>query len=142
MIDPHAGKQFPRITVETEAYWQGCQDQRLLIQRCINCDQLQFYPRSICTACMSEDLEWKQASGRGIVRTYTVIRHPVSNAYAGEVPYVLALIRLEEGPTMMSVLTECDLASVETGMAVEVVFEQWSDDIAIPKFRPISSTLL
>ena len=66
-----------------------------------------------------------------------MIRHPVSKAYADEVPYVLALIRLEEGPTMMSALTDCDPESVESGMPVEVVFEQWSEDITIAKFRPV-----
>ena len=137
MSDPHAGKRFPRSTAATAAFWEGCQDQRLLIQRCAQCDHLQFYPRSICSACMSEDLEWKQACGRGKVRTYTVIRHPVSKAYAGEVPYVLALIRLEEGPTMMSALTGCDPEKVESGMPVEVVFERWSEDITMPKFRPV-----
>ena len=137
MNGAHAGKRFPRTTAATAAFWEGCQNQRLLIQRCVQCGHLQFFPRSICTACMSEDLEWKQASGRGKVRTYTVIRHPVSRAYADEVPNVLALIRLEEGPTMMSALTDCDPESVESGMPVEVVFEQWSDDITIAKFRPV-----
>ena len=134
--DPHAGKRFPRSTVVTAAFWQGCQNQQLLIQRCVQCNHLQFYPRSICTVCLSEDLEWKQASGRGRIWTYTVIRHPVSEAYADEVPYVLALIRLDEGPTMMSALIECDPESVESGMPVEVVFEQWSDTTSMPKFRP------
>ena len=138
MSDAHAGKRFPRPTALSAAYWDGCRNQQLLIQRCAQCDQHQFYPRSICTSCMSEDVEWVQATGCGTVRTYTVIRHPVAKAYAEEVPYVIALIRLEEGPTMMSALTNCDPASVAAGMAVEVVFEQWSEEIAMPKFQPAS----
>ena len=68
-----------------------------------------------------------------------MIRHPVSKAYAPEVPYVIALIQLEEGPTMMSSLVACDPEGVAIGTAVEVFFEQWSDTITIPKFQPAAT---
>ena len=88
---------------------------------------------------MSKDLDWVSSSGRGTIRTFTVIRHPVSKAYADEVPYVIALIQLEEGPTMMSSLLACDPESVAIGTAVEVVFEQWSEAITMPKFQPVAT---
>ena len=100
MNEAHAGKRFPRPTAISQPFWEGCRNQTLLIQRCRQCAHHQFYPRSICTKCMSEDLEWVSSSGRGTIRTFTVIRHPVSKAYAHEVPYVIALIQLEEGPTI------------------------------------------
>jgi uncharacterized OB-fold protein len=136
MSEAHAGKRHPRPSVTTAAYWEGCRNQQLLLQRCKHCDHLQFYPRSICTSCMCDEMEMVPASGRGKIRTYTVIRHPVSPAYADEVPYAIVLIELDEGPVMMSVLCNTDLESVRTGMAVEVVFEQWTDEITIPKFQP------
>jgi len=86
---------------------------------------------------MSENLEWKRAAGRGRVLTFTICRRAVSEAYAGDVPYVIALVQLEEGPTMMSNIVECNPESVTTGMPVEVVFEQRSEEITIPQFRPI-----
>ena len=139
MTDTHSEKRLPRPTEATTAYWKGCRQQQLLIQRCKACERLQFYPRSLCTSCMSGKLEMVPASGRGTVRTFTVIRHPVSAAYASEVPYALALIELEEGPTMMSALCNTDIDDVQIGMAVEVVFEQWTDEITIPKFQAATS---
>ncbi len=66
------------------------------------------------------------------------MRRPVSKAYAYEVPYVVALIKLEEGPTMMSNIVECDVDEVKIGMQVEVLFEDWSEEISIPKFCPLN----
>jgi hypothetical protein len=86
---------------------------------------------------MSQQIEWRAASGYGVVETYTIVRRAVSKAYEPDVPYVIALINLAEGPRMMSNIIGCDVDSVECGMAVEVVFEAWSADITIPKFRPV-----
>lgn len=139
MTDP--GQKFiPRPRPETAAWWEGCRHHELLIQSCTKCGHQQFYPRIICTACMSESLEWTRSAGRGRVLTFTICRRAVSEAYAGDVPYVIALIQLEEGPTMMSNIVECDPDSVATGMLVEVVFEKWSEEITIPQFRPVPAT--
>ena len=77
------------------------------------------------------------ASGLAEVSSFTIVRRPVSKAYADEVPYVVALIKLDEGPTMMSNIVECDIDNVNIGMRVEVLFEDWSEEISIPKFRPV-----
>lgn len=132
-----SAKYFPRPTLETEAYWEGCRRHDLLLQRCAQCGQTQFYPRIACTKCMSDQLEWEKASGQGEVLTFTIVRRAVSEAYADDVPYVVALIRLDEGPTMMSNVVQCDPEAVAIGTRVEVVFEDWSDEVSIPQFRPV-----
>lgn len=136
MVD-HSQKNFPIPTKETERYWEGCRHHQLLIQRCTECGHYQFYPRIICTGCTSTHLEWIQASGQGKVVSYTIMYRAISKAYAAEAPYVIALIKLDEGPTMMSNIVQLDPTKVEVGMKVEVVFEDWSEEISIPKFRPI-----
>ncbi len=138
MID-HSGKRFPQPSLETEVYWQGCREHRLLIQKCTICSQFQFYPRIMCSHCMSKDMEWTQASGRGKVASYTIIHRAISKAYQDEVPYVVALVELEEGPTMMSNIIHCDPQEVAIGMEVEVKFEEWSENVTIPKFLPRKS---
>ena len=130
-------KHFPRPTPETEVYWQGCRKHELLLQRCTQCNEFQFYPRIICTKCTSENLEWVKASGRGRVLTFTIVRRAVSEAYAADVPYVVALIQLDEGPKMMSNVVQCDPETLDIGSPVQVVFEDWSDEISVPQFRPI-----
>jgi uncharacterized OB-fold protein len=136
-MNEHVGKNFPQPSPETAVYWEACRQHQLKVQECKQCGHYQFYPRIICTNCMSEDVEWIEASGRGEVISFTIVRRPVSRAYADETPYVVALIKLEEGPNLMSNIIECDVESVEIGMSVEVVFEDWSEEISIPKFRPI-----
>jgi uncharacterized protein len=137
----HAGKHFPMPSPESKTYWEGCRDHRLLLQYCPACSQYQFYPRSMCHRCMSDALEWKQASGRGSVLSFTIVRRPVSQAYAAETPYVIALIQLEEGPTMMSNIVNCELDRLAVGQQVSVIFEDWSVEISIPKFQPIPWSL-
>ena len=133
----HLDKFLPHPTPETAPFWQGCHDHKLLLQYCTACGKHQFYPRLICANCMSEQLEWREASGRGTVATYTIVTRAVSPAYAADVPYVIALIELEEGPRMMSNVIGCDVESVKSGIAVEVVFEDWTTEITVPKFRPV-----
>ena len=134
------GKFLPRPTPGSKPFWDGCRDGELLIQHCAACGHYQFYPRILCTNCNSRDLGWARSAGSGKVITYTVVRHPVSPAYADDVPYVIALIRLGEGPVMMSNVVQCEPADVQTGMPVEVVFEAWSDEITMPVFRPADKT--
>ena len=128
-------KNLPAPTPLTAPYWEGCQAGELRIQYCQVCDRHQFYPRSICAGCLG-DVEWVVASGRGEVISYTIVRLAVSEAYAAEVPYVIALIRLAEGPQLMSQVN-CELGDIATGLNVEVCFETWSDEVTIPKFRPV-----
>jgi uncharacterized OB-fold protein len=135
-----AVKHFPRPTPETETYWEGCRKHQLLLQRCTQCEEFQFYPRGLCSKCISEDLEWEQASGKGQILTFTIVRRAVSAAYDADVPYVVALIRLDEGPTIMSNIVECDPEALQIGDPVQVLFEDWSDEISIPKFSPVKSS--
>lgn len=130
-------KTQPRPTPETEPYWQGCRDNQLLIQSCSDCGNVQFYPRSICTECMSQNLDWVKASGQATIISYTVMHRSVSKAYCVDGPQVLALVRLEEGPQMMSHVIDCDEDTLSIGLAVEVTFQEWSQDIVMPVFRSI-----
>ncbi len=129
-------RNLPRPTPETKTYWEGCRQHQLLIQRCSECSKYQFYPRIICTACMSNNIKWVKAKGSGQIISYTIVHRAISGAYAAEVPYVIAMIQLEEGPRMMSNIIQCEPGSVEIGMPVEVIFDDWSEEITIPKFRP------
>ncbi len=135
-MSEHEGKFLPRPSPETAPFWAGCREHKLLIQRCTACGHHQFYPRILCTACASEQVDWVEATGRGKVKSFTIVRRPVTEAYADDTPYVIALIELDEGPTLMSNVTGRDPETVQIGMPVTVVFEAWSDDITMPLFRP------
>lgn len=128
----------------TQSFWDGCADGELRIQHCEACNHRQFYPRLMCTACGSDAVSWEAVSGRGVLRSFTVVRRPVTQAYADAVPYVIVLVTLPEGPTLMSQLAgvaltddDTDVAAlgIHVGAAVEVVFEPWSETITMPLFR-------
>ncbi len=128
-------KTLPVPTPLTEPYWEGCRDGELRIQYCRSCERHQFYPRSVCAGCLGS-VEWVTASGKGEVVSYTIVRLAVSEAYAAEVPYVVALIQLAEGPQLMSQVA-CEVDEIATGRSVEVYFDAWSDAVTVPKFRLI-----
>jgi len=129
-------KTVPAPTPETAAFWDGCLRGELLLQRCTACGSVQFPPRRHCGSCLGAALEWQQASGRGRITSWTVVRHPVSAAFAADVPYVVAIVALDEGPTMMAGVRDCAIDAMHIGMRVEVVFETRSETIAIPHVRP------
>jgi len=132
-------KSIPVPSPETAEYWVGAKRRELLIQRCNACGRRQFYPRVICTNCSSRNVGWVRATGLATIRSFTVVRRPVSEAYAAEVPYIVALVVLDEGPTMMTNIIDCAPQDVHIGMRVSVRFEDWTEDITLPKFAPDQS---
>ena len=129
-------KPLPAPTLETRPYWDGCKRHELRIQRCAACGQYQFYPRIYCTRCFDDRVEWVTASGRATVASFTIVRRPVSPAFAQDVPYVVALVTLDEGPSMMTNIIGCPPEQVAIGMRVMATFDDWNEEISIAKFRP------
>jgi uncharacterized protein len=116
----------PLMSAETKPYFDAAAEGRLLIKRCLDCGQPHFYPRSICPHCFSERTEWQEASGRGTVYSFSVMR-------AGG-PFVIAYVTLEEGPAMLTNIVDCDPASVRIGDEVRVVFRPTQGDAVVPMF--------
>jgi uncharacterized protein len=131
-----ADRILPRPGPESIAYWDGCRAGELRLQHCLDCGHVQFYPRSACTRCRSPRIEWRAACGRGRVESFTWVHVPLAEAWESEVPYAVALIRLDEGPLMMSNVRECAIDALRIGLRVHVVFEPHSDEIHLPQFRP------
>jgi hypothetical protein len=85
---------------------------------------------------LSDEFEWRRAAGRGIVYSFTVIHRPPFPAFRDKVPYVLALVELSEGVRMMTNIVDCNPNTVEIGMAVEVTFEDVTEEVTLPQFKP------
>lgn len=131
---------IPRPTPETQPYWDAAKQGKLLIQRCNDCAQHYFYARPLCSHCLSRNVEWVEASGRGTLHTYVISMRPGRSAPLPP-PYIVAIIELDEGPRMMSNLVgvEPDPAKIPCDMPVQVVFEAISDEITLPRFRPVTA---
>ena len=128
-------KPLPVIDHDSAPYWQAAHEGRLDIPLCGDCGKHHFYPRAICPHCHSDNLKFDTVSGRGEVHTFTIARRPAGPAFADDVPYVVALIELEEGPRMMSRVQTDDPESVRIGAKVEVTFVKASDEVTFPYFR-------
>ena len=117
-------KPLPRPNAETRPFWEGCARSELLYQYCAACRRAQFYPRSHCAACHGTALKWRRSAGRGAVYSCTTVQRAPTPAFKAMVPYVIALVDLEEGFRMMLNVLDCDPAAVKIGTPVRVVFRQ------------------
>ena len=130
---------LPVIDPDTAAFWAGAREHRFLVRHCNACGRKHFYPRHYCPHCWSENCEWRPSSGRGRLYSYTVIHETDVPAFRERLPYIVALVDLEEGVRVVSNVVECTPEIVHVGMPVEVVFEHLSDEITLPQFRPRQS---
>jgi uncharacterized OB-fold protein len=128
-------KPLPVIDHDSAPYWEAAREGRLDIPLCGDCGKHHFYPRAICRYCHSDNLKFDTVSGRGVVHTFTIARRPAGPAFADDVPYVVALIELEEGPRMMSRIQTDDPETVQIGARVEVTFVKATDEITFPYFK-------
>ena len=132
-----SSKMLPSPTPETAPYWEGAKAHELRIQFCTECNKHFFYPRIFCPTCLSDAVEWRKVSGKGTLLTYVLSARPAPG-FENELPYAVAIVKLDEGPHMMTniVNTELTPQNLPAGMAVEVVFDDINDTITLPKFQP------
>jgi uncharacterized OB-fold protein len=119
----------------TVPYWEGTADHRLLLKRCQACGRNHFYPRPFCPHCWSDNVEWLEASGRATLYTYAIVRANGLEPFSSEVPYIAAVVDLEEGVRMMTNVVECPFEGLAIGMPLELAFRA-AKEFSIPVFRP------
>ncbi|MET0369817.1 MAG: OB-fold domain-containing protein [Sphingobium sp.] len=129
-------KPIPVPSDLSAPFWEAANDGKLVIQRCVACERFQHPPRLFCADCGSSELTFEPVSGRGKVRTFTIIHEARYDAYKALAPYALAVVELEEQPDllMLSNLPDVPQGSIAIGLKVEVMFERLTADIALPQF--------
>jgi uncharacterized protein len=128
MMSAHRRILAPVANVETQAYWDAARQGRLLIKRCLACEKPHFYPRALCPFCFGET-EWVETKGEGEIYSFSVMRR-------AEIPYAIAFVTLDEGPTIMSNIVGCDLNAIRIGQRVRVAFQPAEDGQPVPMFSP------
>jgi len=129
-------RPLPAPDPGTAPYWEGARSHKLKLPKCEDCGEVHFYPRTLCPHCGSAQLAWIDASGRGSVYSFTVVQRPPSPAFKPLVPYVVAVIALEEGPHLMSNVGGCRIEDVRIGMPVTVAWEDLDPGATLPYFVP------
>lgn len=120
----------PQITAENETWFAAAANGELLVKQCDRCDRAFHYPRDHCPLCHCAQTRWTQASGRGSIYSFTVLRR-------APVPYCVASVELAEGPRLWTNIVDCDFDDLRCGMQVEVAFLKTQGGISIPVFTPI-----
>jgi hypothetical protein len=122
----------------TAFFWDGAREHKLMIQRCDNCGFYLHWPRPCCKRCNSFDLTPVEVSGRGTLYSYTVAVHPFHPWLASRLPYVIAVVELEEQPNLKLVtnIVDYDEGELRCGMPVEVTYETIAEGVVLPMFRP------
>lgn len=130
----------PIVNADSATYWEGARAEKLLLQKCGDCGALRFFPRYLCTTCGSDNTEWTEVSGRGTVHSFSIVHRAAFPEFQAKVPYVIALVDLEEGPRMMTNIVGEDALQVEIDDAVEVCFEpRGADGAKVPQFRRVGA---
>jgi uncharacterized OB-fold protein len=133
MATPYKDRQLsiePALNVGDKAYFDAAAEGKLLVKKCGDCGKHHHYPRAICPHCFSSKVDWTEAKGSGTVYSFSVTRR------AGPVPYCIAYVKLDEGPTMMTNIVDCDLDSVKIGQKVKVTFKKTVAGVSLPMFTP------
>lgn len=117
-------------------FWEAAQRHELAMPHCTACDRLFFYPRELCPFCLSPKLDWVTVSGRGRLHSFTTIHQPANPAFREDVPYIYAVVELDEGPRMITNLVDCAAEHARIDMPVAAIFDDVTAEVTLVKFRP------
>ena len=131
---------LPVPNPDNQGFWEACKRHELVIQQCSRCKTFRHPPRPTCYKCHCSEYGWQRVSGSGTVYTYTVTHQPVHPALADKVPWTVVIVELKEGIRMVSHLVDCPPDQVRIGMPVEVTFEDVTEDVSLPYFRPADTS--
>jgi hypothetical protein len=116
-------------------FYEAASEERLIVQRCAECGATRFPAVQTCSSCLASDMRWIETKGIGEVFSFVIMHQIYHPWFADKTPYVVAQIKLDEGPRILSTVIDVEPDEVRIGMAVEVAFQKCSDEISLPVFR-------
>ena len=128
-------KPLPIPSAESEPFWEGCRRHELLLPRCQQCASYWSPPSAICPECLSMEWEWTRASGRGRIYSFGVYHRVYHPGFQDDIPYVVAVVELDEGPRLVSNVVHCTPEELQCDMPVEVIFEDVTPEATLYKFQ-------
>ena len=131
-------KPLPALAGLTKEFYDFCRRRELRFQRCARCEAWRHVPRDMCAECGSFEWRWERSSGRGRIFTWTLVARAMHPAFASDVPYAAVVIEMNEGVRIVSNVIDCPVDELTIDAPVEVVFEDVTDYVALPKFRRVA----
>ncbi len=135
MMNDRSLLPLPQPSIETQAFWDGVQQRKLLMPKCTACGTISFPPTVACGTCEKTDFTWIEVSGNGKIYSFIVYHRVYHPAFKDKVPYVVAVVELDEGPRFISNIVNMPVSDVTCEMPVRVVYEDQRDGFLIPKFE-------
>ena len=129
-------KPLPTITDEVEPFWSAAKRNKLAMPQCQDCDEVIWPISPVCPACLGDHLTWVDLSGKGVLWSWVNFHQSFHPEWAKELPYNVAHVRLDEGPVFLTNIVDAEDENLAVGMTVEVTFDEVTEEISIPKFRP------
>ena len=128
-------KPVPRPSPESRVFWDGAKENKLMLPRCQTCGQFWFPPSQRCRHCLSGEFDWVESKGEGRIYSFVVYHRVYHPAFEQDVPYVVAIVELDEGTRLLSNIVGTQPDDVRCDARVRVVFEDTESGATIPKFR-------
>ncbi|MHA1114107.1 MAG: Zn-ribbon domain-containing OB-fold protein [Alphaproteobacteria bacterium] len=128
-------KPLPSPDPDSQPLWDGFKAGKLMLQHCPDCGNVQYYHECFCRNCQSENLEEREASGRGKIHSFSVVYRAPGPAFKEDTPYAVVLVELDEGPRMISSMIDTDPDDIDFESEVVFTTEKINDDISLPRFR-------
>ena len=118
----------PKEVPWDRGFWANSAQGIMSAQRCLDCGRLQYYPKPVCSRCLSRNMVFEPLSGKGTVYSFTTVRRPENPDFVDEAPYTFLDVQLEEGIRLVSRLAdERDAEGLAIGDALEVVMKPVGD---------------
>jgi uncharacterized OB-fold protein len=118
----------PAVTPETKRFWDAASEGKLLYGFCVACNEPHYYPRSLCPFCFSDKVEWREASGKAAIYTYSIMHRSPTG------PYVIAYVTLAEGPSLLTNIVDSNFTAIKIGAAVKLVWKPSDGGPLVPFF--------
>ncbi|MCB2190884.1 MAG: Zn-ribbon domain-containing OB-fold protein [Deltaproteobacteria bacterium] len=130
-------KIVPMPDADSKPFWEGCREHQLKFQQCVACGEVRWPPSILCPQCHSQQTKWIEASGRGSIYTFAVYHQPFHPAFKDKLPYVVGVVKLDEGPMLLTNIVGCSPDSLACDMPVRVEWDDITQECSLPKFRPL-----
>ena len=133
-------KPLPRPTEASAPFWDGLRAERVRIQQCDACAHWIFFPRLHCPQCAARSLSWREISGEGTLATYTVTRVPTLPEFSDEMPQLLAVVQLDQGPHLNTTIVGVPPEGLKVGQRLRPVFDHRPGSFTLLRYTPVDST--
>jgi len=132
-------KPLPRITPDTQPFWDALRERRLILPFCAECGRAHLPPGPVCPFCFSDRLAWRPAAGTGTISTWTVVHKAWFPAFADDVPYNVVQVELDEGPRLTASVVGMPNERLAVGLRVVIDFDHAAAEVTLPRFRPVEA---